>query len=182
MNRNVVLIADDDTAVRLSMALALKRAGLESIQASDEADTLTAVRDESVRTVILDMNLTLSTTGRQGMEMLQKIKILRPELPVIAITAWGTIPMAVEAMGLGAVDYLTKPWSNEDLVVKVKKALGRLDEAERAAGRHVSLDDMEYRAVADALRRCDGNLTTAARQLGITRQALYRRMEKYGLK
>lgn len=176
-----ILIVDDDNAVRLSIALALRRAGLESEAVSNEDDALTAVRDERTALVILDMNLTLSTTGRQGLEMLQKIRILRPDIPVILITAWGTIPLTVEAMNLGAIDFLTKPWSNNDLVAKVKKAIAR-SEAARAADQHVdTLEDMERRAIIDALRRCDGNYTIAAQQLGITRQALYRRIEKFKL-
>lgn len=127
------------------------------------------------------MNLTLTTTGRQGLEMLQKINILRPGLPVILITAWGTIPLTVEAMNLGAVDFVTKPWSNNDLIAKVRKALANR-RAEQLAAEHVdTLEDMERQAIVEALRRCDGNLSTAAQQLGITRQALYRRIEKYKL-
>lgn len=176
----MVLIVDDDNAVRLSVGLALKRAGIDCEAVGNEADALIAVRRGETELVILDMNLTLTTTGKQGLEMLQKINILRPDLPVIVITAWGTIPLTVEAMNLGAVDFLTKPWSNSDLVSKVKKILaGR--RAAQADGHVDTLEDMERRAIVEALRRCDGNLSTAAQQLGITRQALYRRIEKYKL-
>lgn len=176
----MVLIVDDDNAVRLSVGLALKRAGIDCEAVGNEADALIAVRRGETELVILDMNLTLTTTGKQGLEMLQKINILRPDLPVIVITAWGTIPLTVEAMNLGAVDFLTKPWSNSDLVSKVKKILaGR--RAAQTDGHVDTLEDMERRAIVEALRRCDGNLSTAAQQLGITRQALYRRIEKYKL-
>lgn len=177
----MVLIVDDDNAVRLSIGLALKRAGIDCEAVSNEADALIAVRREETELVILDMNLTLTTTGKLGLEILQKINILRPGLPVIIITAWGTIPLTVEAMSLGAVDFFTKPWSNNDMVAKVRKTLARR-RAALADGAHVdTLEDMERRAIVEALRRCDGNLTTAAQQLGITRQALYRRIEKYKL-
>lgn len=177
----MILIVDDDNAVRLSIGLAMKRAGIDYEAVSNEPDALAAVRREETELVILDMNLTLTTTGRQGLEMLQKIHILRPGLPVILITAWGTIPLTVEAMNLGAVDFVTKPWSNNDLIAKVRKALANR-RAEQLAAEHVdTLEDMERQAIVEALRRCDGNLSTAAQQLGITRQALYRRIEKYKL-
>lgn len=177
----MILIVDDDNAVRTSISLALKRAGYEPLAVRDETSALEAVRDERVRLAILDMNLTLTTTGRDGVDMLRRFRILRPDMPVIMITAWGTIPLAVETLNYGAVDFMTKPWSNTDLVAKIKKAL-KASEVEREKSEHTeTLDEMECRAIRETLRRCGGNLTEVARQLGITRQTLYRRMEKYKL-
>ena len=150
----MILIVDDDNAVWMSVSLALKRAGYAPWAVGNEDDALAAVRDERVALVILDMNLTLSTTGRQGVEMLRKIRILRPEIPVIMITAWGTIPQAVTTMAYGATDFVTKPWSNADLVARIKKALAG-SEARNEADRHVkTLDEMESEAISEALRRC----------------------------
>ncbi len=176
----MILIVDDENAVRLSISLALSRAGYACECASTEAEAMDHVRDEALQLVVLDMNLTLTTTGQQGLEMLRKIKILRPEVPVIMLTAWGTIPLAVQSMSLGAEDFLTKPWSNADLLAKVRKFLSR-HEAEAVEESAPTLDEIERDAVIKALRACDGNLSNTARRLGITRQALYRRMEKYGL-
>lgn len=175
------MIVDDDNAVRTSISLALKRGGYEPLAVSNETDALQAVRDERVRLAILDMNLTLTTTGQQGIEILRKFHILRPDIPVIMITAWGTIPLTVESLNYGAVDFVTKPWSNADLLDKIGKALKRSDAARAAAEHTETLDQMEREAILAALRRCDGNLSDAARQLGITRQSLYRRLEKYKL-
>ena len=177
----MILIVDDDQAVRMSITLALTRAGMECEAVSNESDALALVRQPEVELVVLDMNLTLSTTGNQGMEMLRKIRILRPELPVILLTAWGTIPMAVEAMERGAADYITKPWSNQDLTAKIRKALRHAAEEASRASQHDTLETMERKAIEDALRRCDGNLSMAAQQLGITRQALYRRLSRLGI-
>lgn len=177
----MILIVDDDNGVRMSISLALKRAGYEPLAVRDEASALEAVRDERVLLAILDMNLTLTTTGRDGVDMLRKFRILRPEMPVIMITAWGTIPLAVETLKYGAVDFMTKPWSNADLIDKVKKALRQSDADRRQAEHTETLDEMECEAIRKALRRCDGNLTEVARQLGISRQSLYRRIEKYKL-
>ena len=158
----MILIVDDDSAVRLSIGLVAERCGFTPVEASTESAALELVRRPDVRLVVLDMNLTLSSTGRQGIEMLRKIRILRPELPVILITAWGTIPLAVEALNLGAADFITKPWSNDDLRAKIKTLIARA-ESDAARQRHVEpLEDMERTAIIRAIRLADGNLTVAA--------------------
>lgn len=177
----MILIVDDEQAVRLSIGLALRKARMDFEAVGTEAEAMAAVRDPKIRAVVLDMNLRLSTTGEQGIEMLRKIKVLRPELPVIMLTAWGTIPLAVTSMGYGAADFMTKPWSNEDLVRKLRRVLAESDAAQASEAPVETLDALERRAVEEALDRCGGNLSTAAQQLGITRQALYRRMQKFGL-
>ncbi|MDE7025463.1 MAG: DNA-binding response regulator [Paramuribaculum sp.] len=176
----MILIVDDDNAVRMAMGLMLKQAGMDWMAASTEAEALTAVRTHNPEIVILDMNLTLGTTGRQGLELLRKIKVLAPECEVLLISAWGTIPLAVEGMNHGAADFITKPWQNSDVLLKIKslqnaKTLKREQTAP-------TLTELERHAITEALRKCDGQLSAAASMLGITRQALYRRLEKYGLK
>lgn len=182
MNENeMLLIIDDDNAVMMSMSFALKRAGFDCLTASNEKDALQAVRNPEVELAVLDMNLTLSTTGQQGLEMLRKMKILRPEMPVILISAWGTIPLAVKGVNLGAADFMTKPWSNLDLIEKIKKALADAAAEQQEREHVIPLDAVERDAVVKAIRMSDGNLSDAAAKLGITRQALYRRIQKYGL-
>lgn len=177
----MVLIIDDDRAVRLSIGLVVRRCGFEPMEASAEREAIAAVRDSRVRLVILDMNLTLSTSGRQGIEMLRKIKILRPEVPVVLLTGWGTIPLAVEGMSYGAADFITKPWSNEDLRTKIKRLIAESDRSIAESQQIESLESVEREAIIRAIDLSDGNLSLAAQKLGITRQTLYRRIEKYGL-
>ena len=167
----MILIVDDDRAIRLSIGLMLKQAGMEFEAVSTEEEAMAAVRRPDLELVILDMNLTISTTGRQGIEMLQGIRILAPEVPVIMLSAWATVPLAVEGMGLGAVDFVTK----------IRTALKRAADAAEAS-RPGTLDETEREAIAKTLRTADGNLSEAAKLLGITRQSLYRRMEKFGMK
>lgn len=178
----MILIVDDDRSIRLSIGLMLKTAGFESAEASTEADALRLLRAGGVELVILDMNLSLSTSGREGIEMLRKMRILAPDVPVILITAWGTIDLAVEGMHHEAADFVTKPWSNRDFMAKVRKALENAEKARLKAAEVSTLDDAERDAIVKAVDRCDGNLTKAAELLGITRQALYRRIEKHGIK
>lgn len=173
----MILIVDDDNAVRMSLGLMLKQSGMEWKAVGNEADALAAVRTHEPEIVILDMNLTIGTTGRQGLELLRKIKVLAPECEVLLISAWGTIPLAVEGMNLGATDFITKPWSNADVMAKINRILER-----RKKKSSPTLDDLEREAEREALRKCHGSMSEAAKALGITRQALYRRLEKYGLK
>jgi two-component system NtrC family response regulator len=172
----MILVVDDDIAIRQSIGLMLRQAKYDFESVSNEADCIAAVRGGGVNLVILDMNLALTTTGEQGIEILRKIKILAPEVPVILISAWGTIPLAVEGMNYGAVDFVTKPWDNRVLLSKIRKAL------DAATPRKLkTLDEAESDAILSALKRCDGNLSQVAAALGVSRQTLYRRMEKYGI-
>ena len=91
----MILIIDDDQAIRLSIGLMLRQAGFEYEAVSTESDAMAAMRRGNVDLAILDMNLTLSTTGQQGIEMLRKFKILAPTTPVIMLSAWATVPLAV---------------------------------------------------------------------------------------
>jgi two-component system NtrC family response regulator len=155
----------------------LRQAKFDFEAVSNEADCLAAVRAGNVQLVILDMNLTLTTTGEQGIAILRKIKILAPEVPVILISAWGTIPLAVEGMNYGAADFVTKPWNNRDFLAKIRKTLDASKPQKLK-----TLDEVEREAILDALKQSNGNLTQVAAALGVTRQALYRRMEKYGIR
>jgi two-component system NtrC family response regulator len=176
----MILIVDDDIAIRQSIGLMLHQAKLEFQAVSNEADCLAAVRSGSVELVILDMNLELTTTGEQGIEILRKIKILSPEVPVILISAWGTIPLAVSGMNYGAVDFVTKPWINREFMAKIRRHLESAKQNPQSE-KPKTLDEMEQDAIVEAIRLSNGNLSQVASQLGITRQALYRRMEKYGI-
>lgn len=121
----MILIVDDDKAVRLSLSVLLKRAGHYVLAFDDPEAALDAVRGHrnSLRLIIMDMNFGRSTSGEDGLELLQRVKVLSPGLPVILITAWGSIPLAVEGMRLGAFDFITKPWDNRMLLQQVETAL-----------------------------------------------------------
>ncbi|MBD5279480.1 MAG: sigma-54-dependent Fis family transcriptional regulator [Bacteroides sp.] len=119
----MILIVDDDKTIRLSLGLLLKRAGYEVDNASDPEEALSKVRHTDYDLILMDMNYSLSTTGEEGIELLRKVKIFLPDTPVILITAWGSIELAVEGMRHGAFDFITKPWNNRLLLQRVATAL-----------------------------------------------------------
>ena len=116
----MILIVDDDKSIRLSLSLMLKRAGYGVRTAANPEEALAEVRNQQPCLVLLDMNYGSGTEGTEGIELLRKIKILAPEVPVILITAWGSIPLAVEGMKYGAADFITKPWVNLQLLEALK--------------------------------------------------------------
>lgn len=119
----MILIVDDDKAVRLSLSVSLRHSGYEvtAVEGPDEA--LAAVRAHCPDLVIMDMNFGGGTDGADGLALLQRIKVLCPSTPVILITAWGSIPLAVEGVKLGAFDFMTKPWNPRLLIQRVTTAL-----------------------------------------------------------
>ena len=81
------------------------------------------MRRQEPELILMDMNYSLSTTGEEGLELLRKVRILAPSTPVILMTAWGSISLAVEGMRLGAFDFITKPWDNTALLERIGTAL-----------------------------------------------------------
>ncbi|MBD5328647.1 MAG: sigma-54-dependent Fis family transcriptional regulator [Bacteroides sp.] len=119
----MILIIDDDPTVRMSLKLLLRRAGFSSEEASSPDEALSKARLESYSLILMDMNYSLSTTGEEGLELLMKMRIFQPDTPIILITAWGSIELAVEGMRAGAYDFITKPWDNRTLLQRIETAL-----------------------------------------------------------
>ncbi len=119
----MILIVDDDPAVRLSLKLLLSRNGFETVLAASPKEAMETVRTETPELVMLDMNFSRATTGEEGITLLRQIKIFQPDTPVILMTAWGSIPLAVEGIHAGAFDFITKPWDNSALLQRINVAL-----------------------------------------------------------
>ncbi len=119
----MILVADDDKAILLSVGVLLRRAGYEVVTAETPDEVLAHVRRRQPELVLMDMNYSRSTTGSEGLELLQKLKILVPDVPVMLMSGWGSIDLAVEGMRLGAFDFITKPWDNLLLLKRIATAL-----------------------------------------------------------
>lgn len=129
----MILIVDDDKSIRLSLSVLLKRAGHEVLTADGPQAALAAARSlTAIDLVIMDMNFSRATTGSEGIELLRQMKIFHPDTPVILITAWGSIPLAVEGMRQGAFDFITKPWDNRLLLQRIDTALSLSANEKRA--------------------------------------------------
>lgn len=119
----MILIIDDDSAVRSSLSFMLKRAGYTAQAVPGPREAMEIVRMEAPSLILMDMNFTLSTTGEEGLTLLKQVKVFRPDVPVILMTAWGSIQLAVQGMQAGAFDFITKPWNNAALLQRIETAL-----------------------------------------------------------
>jgi DNA-binding NtrC family response regulator len=123
-----VLIADDQKDVVEALRLLLKNEGLECETASSPAAALAALGARDFDAALIDLNYARDTTsGEEGLDLLARIRDLDADLPVLVMTAWGTVDLAVEAMRRGARDFVQKPWENARLLTTLRTqiALGR---------------------------------------------------------
>ncbi len=137
-----ILIADDQRDVLQALRLMLKAEGFQTICVSDPADAVEAVAGRSFGVALLDLNYTRDTTsGQEGLELIGKLRELDPDLPMVVMTAWGTIDLAVQAVRAGAGDFIEKPWDNPRLLSVLRNQMA-LGEARRKAQRLKAENDM----------------------------------------
>lgn len=189
-----LLIIDDNKAVRMSLEMVLG-GEFDSILTIGDPKLLPALLSNGdFDAVLLDMNFDNSRLdGSDGLFWLTRIKEMPQPPAVVLITAFGDIQLAVEAMKRGGDDFVTKPWDNDDLIAKVKSAIRKnrtarsdraaLSQARDAKARQdkldaMTLDELKSDHINSVVARCNGNLTQAARLLGINRQTLYNQLKK----
>lgn len=189
-----IIVVDDNAAIRMTLKMLLRDVADRILLAPEPCLLPAMLRDGDVDAVLLDMNFdTTRLDGRDGIFWLQRIMEI-PEPPaVIMITAFGEVPLAVEAMKLGAEDFITKPWDNTELIDKLRRAVARRHvsiteqrtlakarEIEERDGRRddMTLDEVKAEHVRMVVERYGGNISAAAAQLGINRQTLYNILKK----
>jgi len=111
-----ILIVDDDTSVIASIELLLKQHSYQTISASTQSEAMNALAENQVDLIIQDMNFSRSTSGEEGLQLLKQIKNCNAAIPVVLMTAWGSIELAVKGIKYGADDFVTKPWDNQQLL------------------------------------------------------------------
>ena len=123
MSKGKILIIDDDQAVCSSLKLLLKKKGYESFSVNHPSQVMETIAEREPQLILLDMNFTINTTGKQGLAILSRITEDHPSISVILMTGWATVQLAVEGMKLGAKDFLAKPWDNNHLVKSIEDIL-----------------------------------------------------------
>jgi two-component system, NtrC family, response regulator len=118
-----ILVCDDDDAIRSSLGFLLTKAGYITNFASKPEDITKYIHENDFDLVLLDMNFSVSINGEEGIELLRKIKFSKPAIPVILITAWASVELAVRGIKLGASDFVTKPWNNIQLLKIIETSI-----------------------------------------------------------
>ncbi|MCW8307601.1 sigma-54 dependent transcriptional regulator [Acidiphilium sp. PA] len=128
-----ILIADDQADIREALALVLRAEGFATKGAASPAEAALLLDAGGIDALLLDLNFATDTTsGEDGMRLLASVKTIHPDLPVVVLTGWGSVDLAVRALRAGAADFLEKPWENTRLITVLRSQLA-LARARRTA-------------------------------------------------
>jgi DNA-binding NtrC family response regulator len=140
-----ILVADDQADILSALKLLLKREGFEVMTATSPAGVLDVAAREHVDVALVDLNYTRDTTsGEEGLELVDQLRKLHPEMPVVVMTAWATVEVAVQAMRRGANDFLEKPWNNQRLLSVLRNQVALAQARQR--GRRLAAENAILRA------------------------------------
>jgi sigma-B regulation protein RsbU (phosphoserine phosphatase) len=135
-----ILVADDQRDVLIALELLFKAVGISAVTVTSPEAIVSAVEKEAFDAVLMDLNYTRDTTsGEEGLDVLRTLASVPNSPPIIVMTAWGSIELAVEAMRRGACDFVTKPWDNRELLATVE----RNRESRRKAAARYSRNELE---------------------------------------
>src|SRR5574344_131819 len=171
-NYGTILVVDDNPAILTAVKICLIDVFDRIITLSTPESIMTTIQQEHVDVILLDMNFTLGVnSGQEGMLWLMTIHRKHPDIPVVLVTAYADVKLAVKGLKNGAVDFVTKPWDNDELIRVLKDAIDNSKEV-------VALEDLEKEHVKKVVDKCHGNMPKAAELLGITRQTLYKKFNQ----
>ncbi len=169
-----ILVVDDDPVFRLRLAGSLRRRGHNVESASCRENVMTILEGFYPDWAIIDLRL----QQESGLDVASLLRGLVPEIRVLILTGYGSIATAVDAMRLGAVDYLSKP-ADADQIIAALQQVRPTDLPSPTIPRVPSLDRVEWEHLQRVLKDCGGNVSETARRLGIERRTLQRKLQKY---
>ena len=170
MKHGTILIIDDNASVLTAAKICLAGTFGRIVTLPSPEKALHIIAEEQPQAILLDMNFSMGvSSGQEGMMWLSAIHRRFPDTPIVLITAYADIKLAVRALKNGAADFVTKPWDNDELIRILKDAIDK-------AGEVVPLEQLEAEHLRKALAKCGGNMKRAADMLGISRQTLYNKL------
>jgi DNA-binding response OmpR family regulator len=140
-----ILIVDDEKNIRLTLSRTLEVLGVETDSAEDGEQALAKLKEKEFGLILLDLHM----PGVDGMEVLRQVRVIRPDIRVIIITAFGTVELAVEAMKLGAVDFIQKPCVPEEIRKMVTRVMDREKLDEQKVADYASSIELAKKSISD---------------------------------
>jgi two-component system response regulator RegA len=171
-----VLIVDDDAPLRERLARAFVDRGFDVLQAADHEAALEIARRRPIDRAVVDLRM----PGLGGLAVVESLRAVHSTIVVVVVTGYGSIATAVEAMRLGAHDYLTKP-ANADQILAAFDADPNMESPEPVY-EVPSLAKLEREHIERVLQECSGNISKAARTLGMHRRTLQYKLAKFPVK
>ena len=167
-----ILIVEDDDAFRAILVQALEARGYEVRGVADAAAALTAARQESPEMAVVDLRL----GAESGLDVVRELKAIDSSTAIVVLTGYGSIATALESIRLGALHYLTKPTDPDRILAAFERGLA-------ARPRDLTIDTpslarVEWEHLQRVLTDCGGNISEAARELGMHRKSLQRKLSK----
>lgn len=163
-----LLLVDDDSTLREVLTKALSKRGYNVSSAAGISEAETMANENEFDLAIVDLNM----PGGSGLTLIPKLCSLHPNIRIVVLTGYASINTAVEAIKLGAINYLTKPANTDEIIEMFEK--GKEDVLNNAK----PLSQVEWDHIQEVLNACDGNISVAARKLGMHRRTLQRKLKK----
>lgn len=168
-----MLVVDDDPIFRERLAKALEFRGIRGFTAANVEEGLSIAREVRPHRAVVDLRM----PGGSGLVLVRELVALDKDIQVLVLTGYGSIATAVEALKLGAIDYMTKPADAEQILAAFHRDPEHQTLPE-PPGSAPSLARVEWEHIQRTLGECDGNISAAARRLGIHRRSLQRKLAK----
>jgi two-component system response regulator RegA len=169
-----MLVVDDNQVLRQQLARAFERRGYHVRSATNFDEATALARAESPELAVVDLRM----PGRSGLELLQELKQIDPTTKVVVLTGFGSIATAVDAMRLGATNYVSKPADADEILAAFARAERPVLEGTPADYQSPTLARAEWEHINRVLSDCAGSISEAARRLGIHRRSLQRKLQK----
>lgn len=170
------LIVDDDLTLAGMLERVLQRRGFSTISASDAARALQLTNSYIFERAIVDLKL----GSDSGLHLIRELKLRQPEMAIVMLTGYSSISTAVEAVKLGAVNYLCKPADADEILAAFGEQKQQL--STEPTYTPLSIDRLEWEHIQKILQENDGNISATARALGMHRRTLQRKLHKRPVK
>lgn len=169
-----LLVVDDNEVLRERLARAFRQRGYDVRTACNYDEAIQQAREDSPEMAIVDLKM----PGKSGLELLRDLKQIDESTKIVVVTGFGSIATAVDAIRLGATNYVSKPADADDIMAAFAKGEAPALEGSPKSYEPPSLARAEWEHINRVLADCGGNISEAARRLGIHRRSLQRKLQK----